>query len=43
MNLPFDSQKLRHFIPLSEISPDNFNELVKNISVETLAENKKAV
>ncbi len=41
MSIPFDSQKLRHFIPLSEISPDNFNELVKNISVETLAENKK--
>ncbi len=40
MSLPFDSKKLRHFIPLSEISPDNFNELVKNISVKTLPAGK---
>ena len=41
MSLPFDSQKLRHFVPLSEISPDNFNELVKNVNIETLQANKK--
>jgi len=41
MSLPFDSQKLRYFVPLSEISHDNFNELVKNITVDTLPANKK--
>jgi len=41
MPLPFDSQKLRFFVPLSEISPDNFNELVSNINIETLAAGKK--
>lgn len=41
MSLPFDSEKLRNFVPLSEISPDNFSELVKNISVEVLPANKK--
>jgi len=41
MNLPFDSQKLRRFVPLSEISHDNFIELVNNITVETLAASKK--
>ena len=41
MSLPFDSQKLRYFVPLSEISPDNFSELVKNINVEVLPTNKK--
>jgi len=41
MSLPFDSQKLRYFVPLSEMSPDNFNELVKNITIETLPANKK--
>ncbi|MDH5396383.1 MAG: cyclic nucleotide-binding domain-containing protein [Gammaproteobacteria bacterium] len=41
MSLPFDSQKLRYFVPLSEISSDNFNELVKNVRVESLAANKK--
>lgn len=41
MTLPFDSQKLRYFVPLSEISPDNFNELVSNISIETQAVGKK--
>lgn len=35
MTLPFDSQKLRYFVPLSEISNDNFNELVSNINIET--------
>lgn len=40
MSLPFDSKKLRYFIPLSEISPSNFDELVKNITVEILAPNK---
>lgn len=35
MSLPFDSQKLRYFVPLSEISNDNFNELVSNINIET--------
>ena len=41
MSLPFDSEKLRYFVPLSEISPDNFGELVKNITVEVLPANKK--
>jgi len=41
MSLPFDSQKLRYFVPLSEISSDNFIELVKNVIVEVLPENKK--
>lgn len=41
MSLPFDSQKLRYFIPLAEISGDNFNELVSNINIETLAAGKK--
>ena len=41
MSLPFDSEKLRYFVPLSEISPDNFGELVKNINIEVLAANKK--
>jgi len=41
MSLPFDSQKLRYFVPLSEISADNFNELVKNINIEVLAKDKK--
>ena len=41
MSLPFDSEKLRYFVPLSEISPDNFGELVKNISVEVLPASKK--
>ena len=40
MSLPFDNKKLRYFVPLSEISPDNFNELVKNISVKTLSAGK---
>ena len=41
MSLPFDSEKLRYFVPLSEISPDNFGELVKNVTVEVLPANKK--
>ena len=41
MSLPFDSEKLRYFVPLSEISPDNFVELVKNINIEVLPPNKK--
>ena len=41
MTLPFDSQKLRYFVPLSEISHDNFIELVNNISIEVLPANKK--
>ena len=41
MSLPFDSEKLRYFVPLSEVSPDNFGELVKNINIEVLAANKK--
>ena len=41
MNLPFDSQKLRRFVPLSEISHDNFIELVNNITIESLAASKK--
>ena len=41
MSLPFDSEKLRYFVPLSEISPDNFGELVKNINIEVLAAGKK--
>lgn len=41
MSLPFDSQKLRYFVPLSEMSPDNFNEIVKNINIEVLPANKK--
>ena len=41
MSLPFDSEKLRFFVPLSEISSDNFVELVKNINVEVLPANKK--
>jgi len=41
MNLPFDSQKLRRFVPLAEIPHDNFIELVNNITVEKLAASKK--
>ena len=41
MSLPFDSNKLRHFIPLSELTPENFEELVKDIQIETLPANKK--
>ena len=41
MSLPFDSQKLRYFVPLSEISSENFIELIKNINIETLPANKK--
>ena len=41
MNLPFDSQKLRRFVPLSEISHDNFIELANNITIESLAASKK--
>lgn len=41
MSLPFDSEKLRYFVPLGEISPDNFVELVKNIHIEVLPQNKK--
>lgn len=41
MSLPFNSEKLRYFVPLSEISSENFIELVKNITVETLPANKK--
>lgn len=41
MNLPFESQKLRYFIPLAELSPDNFNEIVKNINIEVLPVHKK--
>lgn len=40
MSLPFDSKKLRYFVPLCEISPDNFDELVKNVSIETLPSKK---
>jgi len=40
MTLPFDSEKLRYFVPLAEISPDNFNDLVKNISIEILEKDK---
>ena len=41
MSLPFDSQKLRYFVPLAEISNDNFNELVSKIIVETQTAGKK--
>lgn len=41
MSLPFDSKKLRYFVPLSEISPSNFNELVKNIIIESLPSGEK--
>ena len=41
MNLPFDSEKLRNFVPLAEMSPDNFHELVNNITIEILPVNKK--
>ena len=41
MSLPFDSEKLRYFVPLSEVSQDNFGELVKNINIEVLPANKK--
>lgn len=41
MSLPFDSEKLRYFVPLAEISGDNFNELVSNINIETLPAGKK--
>ena len=40
MSLPFDSSKLRYFVPLCEISPSNFDELVKNVQAETLPANK---
>ncbi len=41
MSLPFDSQKLRHFVPLFEMSQDNLNELANKTSIETLAADKK--
>ncbi|MDH5600444.1 MAG: cyclic nucleotide-binding domain-containing protein, partial [Gammaproteobacteria bacterium] len=41
MTLPFDSEKLRYFVPLAEISNDNFNELVRNITIETYPAGKK--
>lgn len=41
MTLPFDNQKLRYFVPLSELTSDNFEELVKNITIETLPASKK--
>ena len=40
MSLPFDSNKLRYFVPLSEISPSNFDELVKSITIESLEPNE---
>lgn len=41
MSLPFDKQKLRHFVPLAELTDENFEELVKNIKVEKLPAGKK--
>ena len=41
MSLPFDSKKLRHFVPLAELSHDNFNDLVNKITVEALPASKK--
>lgn len=41
MSLPFDSQKLRHFVPLLEMSQDNLNELANTTSIETLPAGKK--
>ena len=40
MSLPFDTKNLRHFVPLSELSTDNFNALVNKITVETLPAGK---
>ena len=40
MTLPFDKNKLTYFVPLSELTSDNFNELVKNIKIETLPKDK---
>ena len=41
MSLPFDSKKLRRFVPFAELSHDNFNELVNSIFVEKLPASKK--
>lgn len=40
MSLPFDKNKLRYFVPLSELTSDNFDELVKSIKIETMPANK---
>ena len=41
MSLPFDREKLRYFIPLFDMSQDNFNELASKVVVEKLAAHKK--
>ena len=41
MSLPFDSKKLRQFVPLAELSHDNFNDLVNKIVIEVLPASKK--
>lgn len=40
MSLPFDREKLRYFVPLFDMSQDNFNELANKLIVETLPANK---
>ena len=41
MSLPFDSKNFRHFVPLAELSHDNFNDLVNKITIEVLPASKK--
>ena len=41
MSLPFNTEKLRYFVPLFDMSQDNLNELANKMVIETLSENKK--
>lgn len=41
MPLPFDSEKLRFFVPLSELTPENFRELVRHVNIESLPAGSK--
>ena len=41
MPLPFDSEKLRYFVPLSELTPENFRELIQHITIETMPAGRK--
>jgi len=41
MSLPFNTEKLRYFVPLFDMSQDNLNELSNKMIVETLSKNKK--
>lgn len=41
MSSTFNSKQLRHFVPLAELSPDNFVELASKVKVEVLPASKK--